>query len=194
MNGGISYMKNSAPATMTVQQFRKEFGHKDPRKQLRGKANRDLGKQFEAMVDESCEYYRVRDIADIEKTPEPLRVIKALEQGRFIACFDKKAQPDYKGVVAQSGRAIAFEAKHSTTGRIEKSRVTQEQTKALERFWSMGAHCFVLVGFDMNKFYRVPWEDWRKMKYIFGRKYIVPEDIVVFSLRTSGNVLLFMDL
>ena len=68
---------------------------KDPNRQLLGKIARERGKQFEGRIDAALEYYAMKGFADIEKTPEPMKPIKDLGNGRFIACYEKKAQPDY---------------------------------------------------------------------------------------------------
>ena len=98
---------------------------KDPKRQLLGKIARECGKQFEGRIDAALEYYAIKGFADIEKTPEPMKPIKDLGNGRFIACYEKKAQPDYKGTL-KGGRSIMFEAKFTATERMEQSRVLEE--------------------------------------------------------------------
>lgn len=72
---------------------------KDPQKQAQGRLNRARGQQFEDRLATAFDYYRERGSASIEKTPEPMKVLKSLGQGRFVACFLKKAQPDYRETV-----------------------------------------------------------------------------------------------
>ena len=43
------------------------------RAQITGKQARVAGNYFENMISASCEYYRDRGIAKIEKTPEPMK-------------------------------------------------------------------------------------------------------------------------
>ncbi len=191
-------MKKAAHTTMTSEQFRHEFGNKDPLRQYQGRVNRSDGLRFEAMIDDGCEYYRRQKIADIEKNSEPMRIIQSLPGGRFIACFARKAQPDYKGTLAINGRSVVFEAKHSSTGKIEQNRVKIEQAEALERHCSLGAYCFVIAGFDMNQFYRIPWHEWRDMKSRLGRQYIRPDDYENckydhYTIKANGHGLLFLD-
>ena len=80
--------------------------------------NRAQGAFFEQMINGACDFYRSRQIADIEKTPEPMRPIKDLGGGKFIAHYTKAAQADFKGFLF-GGQTVMFEAKHTDTGRME---------------------------------------------------------------------------
>lgn len=81
-----------------------------------GARSRAEGAGFEAIISSACDYYRAIGRADIEKTPEPMKPLGgANRSGRFLACYTKQAQPDYKGVLS-GGRAVVFEAKHTDTG------------------------------------------------------------------------------
>lgn len=110
-----------------------------------GMVNRAQGKLFEERIDAALAYYDRLGLASVEKTPEPMRPLKRLSEGRFVAVFEKPAQPDYKGTL-QGGRAVVFEAKHTTTGQMEQSRVTEAQAKRLEHHQELGALCFVVAG------------------------------------------------
>lgn len=63
-------------------------------RQLRGKKSKAAGGYFENMISRACTYYRDKNIAYIEKTPEPMKVLKPMprQPGRFIACFVKAAR------------------------------------------------------------------------------------------------------
>ena len=69
---------------------------KDPMKQYQGAVSRAQGKHFEEYIDLSLRYYEQRGEAVVEKTPEPMRPTKDLGNGKFIAYYEKAAQPDYK--------------------------------------------------------------------------------------------------
>lgn len=161
------------------------------RNAIRGKRNRDSGEYFEQLISASCRYYDGTGKAYITKTPEPMKPIRQTGSGRFEAFFEKKAQPDFKGTLA-GGRAVAFEAKHTETGRMLQSAVNYEQEKQLDRHEQMGALCFVLVSFDFRLFYRVPWDIWRSMKQHYGHKYITPEEAAPYRLRYINGVLDFL--
>ena len=69
-----------------------------------GMLSRAQGQHFEERIDYSLAYYRSAGLAVIEKTPEPMRPIKSLGNGRFVAHYAKAAQPDYKGVLKELRR------------------------------------------------------------------------------------------
>jgi len=164
---------------------------KDPRRQFLGAAARAKGKAFESRIDAAFEYYRLRGDAWIEKTPEPMRPSKSLGNGKFVAFYEKKAQPDYKGVI-QGGREVLFEAKYTDTDRLEQNRVSPAQTEYLTRHEELGAKCFVLAGFGSGNVYRVPWREWTSMKDRLGRKYVTEADLDVNRVRQAPNGLLLV--
>lgn len=164
---------------------------KDPRIQLRGAANKQNGARFEQEIDLACQYYSRKKIAEIEKTPEPMRPIGPAEKGVFKAVYTASAQPDYSGVLA-SGRAVMFEAKYTATEKINQHRVTPEQTEKLSRYHELGGLCFVLICFGCANTYRIPWEVWTHMKEKFGRKYLTEQDVSDYQLR-HNPCLLFLE-
>lgn len=164
---------------------------KNPQRQLQGKINRDKGKRFEALLDASFEYYRVKGFAHIEKTPEPMKPLRSLEAGKFIACFEKRAQPDYKGVV-KGGREVVYEAKFTVSDRLEQNRVLPSQADYMRRHQSLGARCYVLSGFGSGTVYKIPWGVWDSMKERFGRKYVKEGDLKQYTVPVSWNGVLML--
>ena len=168
---------------------------KDPRRQIQGAVSKAQGKKFEDRLDKSFAYYRTHGFAIIEKTPEPMRPIQNLGNGRFVAFFEKKAQPDYKGTI-KGGRTVMFEAKFTSTGKMEQSRVLQGQADYLEGHQKLGARCYVIAGFGSGAVYRFPWNIWRDMKKHFGRKYVTEADVGITAYLvpvTRDGVLLLLD-
>lgn len=162
-------------------------------RRMRGMQNRIAGESFENIIEASLEWYKVRGIAMIEKTPEPMKPLRAPNaRGQFLACYTKQAQPDYKGTLL-GGRSVVFEAKHTDTDRIESSRVTKEQADRLEIHDHLGAAAFVLVSFGLTDFFGIPWEVWRRMKEIYGRKYIKPEELEKFRVPYTAGVIKMLD-
>ena len=155
---------------------------KDPRKVLQGMRSRAQGNQFEQQLEAACTRYAETGAAQISKTPEPMKPLSPPNAyGQFKACYTKKAEPDFKGVLA-GGRAIMFEAKSTATGEMEQSRITKEQAEKLDAYTAMGAHCFVLATFDEARAYRVPWMVWREMKKYFGRKHVTEEQLRPYAV------------
>ena len=168
---------------------------KDPRRQLQGAVSKVLGRRFEDRLDKSFAYYRAHGFAIIEKTPEPMRPVKNLGNGRFEAFFEKKAQPDYKGTI-KGGRTIMFEAKFTGTDRMEQSRVLKGQADYLDQHQGLGARCYVIAGFSSGAVYRFPWNIWQNMKEHFGRKYVTEADVEIAAYLVPvmrDGVLLLLD-
>ena len=154
------------------------------RRSYQGAVSRAQGAQFEQAIAGACDIYREKSMADIEKTPEPMRPIKSLGGGRFIAFFEKQAQPDYKGTLA-GGQAVVFEAKTTSTDRITQDRVTGEQAERLERCYQMGGLAFVLCQFASGQVYKLPWSIWENMQEHFGVKYITEDSAAPYRCRLT---------
>jgi recombination protein U len=161
----------------------------NPVNQIRGRQNRANGALFENMIDASCKLYDLRGAAHIEKTPEPMKITQSFHNGYFKAVFTKQAQPDFKGTLA-GGRSVVFDAKETDLDRIQQSAITPEQEKDLNKHEALGALCFILVSFNFQTFYRVPWDDWKKMRELFGHKYATEKELQEFRVKfISGNIM-----
>lgn len=159
---------------------------------LAGRRSRAAGAEWERLLEASCQHYRLKGLAEIEKTPEPMKPLGSKNaKGQFLACYTKQAQPDYKGTLA-GGRAVVFEAKHTDSDRLLQSAVTPDQERRLDRHMTLGADCFVMVSFGFREFFKVPWAVFRDMKRHYGRKYIKPEDVQEYKVRYMGGVLHFL--
>lgn len=164
----------------------------DPRKSIQGARNRAAGAFFEDAILRACKHYWLSGQAAIDKTPEPMQPIKDLGNGRFVAHYAKKAQPDFQGTL-QGGRSVCFEAKHTDADLIRQGAVTDEQAKVFDVKEALGAVCFVLVSFGFREFYRVPWAVWRDMRAHFGHKYMTPVEGVKYRLPVTTGLLLFLE-
>lgn len=165
---------------------------KDPNRQIQGARSKAVGNLFEQIIDISCIHYKRKKVALIEKTPEPMKPIRSLGKGRFVACFEKQAQPDYKGTL-NNGQAIIFEAKHTDKEQIEQSRLTDEQMELLGLYSEMGAICFILVSIGMEKFYRIPWEVWRDMKVIYNRKHMKLHELEDYKVTVQNGLIMLLE-
>ena len=158
------------------------------RNAIQGAQNRAAGEFFEGMIKAACQRYREMEAADIDKTPEPTKQLTKMdERGQFRACYEKKAQPDFKGTLA-GGRSIVFEAKFTSTGKMKQDVVMKQQADSLDRHEKLGAVCFVIVGFGVNDVRRIPWELWKRMKEELGRKYITPEDWRKYTVKQKRGI------
>ena len=106
----------------------------------RANRSRLSGQYFEGMITASLNWYRDMGVAYIEKTPEPMKPLRAPNrQGQFLACFTKQGQPDFKGTLT-GGRSVVFEAKHTDDDKIEYGRLTHEQIEARSCCLRSGQH------------------------------------------------------
>jgi recombination protein U len=158
--------------------------------QYQNKVNNAQGHFFEGSILGGCAVYMNRGRAVIDKTPEPFRVLEKSRDGIFKGRFTARAQPDFQGTLA-GGRSIVFEAKYTTTDRLKRDVLTQEQQNALEYHGKQGALSAVCAGIG-NDFFFVPWAVWRDMKEHFGRKYVTAADLEQWRVRFNGAVL-FLD-
>ena len=164
----------------------------DYKKSLQGYQNRAAGSYFEDLITATCEYYRVIHIAEIEKTPEPIKILARPDQhGRFSACYQKKAQPDFKGTV-KGGKSVVFDCKNTFSDRILEHALSDEQRDALINHAVLGADAFVLVSFSFSEFFAVPIIVWIQMKQIFGRKYLKPEDLTEYKVLAVNGIIDFL--
>ena len=157
-------------------------------RQKTGLINKRVGAHLEHIIEMTCDYYRRKGIAHLEKTPEPLKPIRAMHNGQFIAVFTKTAQPDFKGTL-KDGRSCCFEAKHSDSDRILQNRITPEQWESLDLHERLGAETFVVVGLGWGNFYKVPWGTWKGMKEFFGHKYMNEEELERFRIEYRDGIL-----
>lgn len=167
----------------------------NPKNQAINRKNRAVGELFEKWIQVACDYYWSKGYACIEKTPEPLRPLQPYGDrsgGRFIACFVKQAQPDFKGALCD-GTCILFDAKYTEKDRIQQHAVTEMQWKAFDKYESMGAKCFVVVSVRLESFYRVPWNVWSHMKELFGHKYMSLEELENYKVPERNCTILFLE-
>lgn len=166
----------------------------DQRRQITGARSRASGEIFEKWISAACEFYQREGYAVIEKTPEPMKPLgKADKSGRFLACFTKQAQPDFKGALCD-GSCIIFDAKHTEKDRIQQNVITDTQWKTFDRYEAMGAKCYVVVSIGMKDFYRVPWDVWKQMKELFGHKYMaVGMELEQYKVPDRNCTILFLE-
>ena len=87
------------------------------RRQWQNRVNNAQGHFFEESIKAACVVYSMEGRAEVDKTPEPFRVMEKSRDGIFKGRFTAHAQPDFQGTLA-GGRSIVFEAKYTTTGRL----------------------------------------------------------------------------
>lgn len=160
-----------------------------------GRRSRQLGDIFEQWILRGCDWYCDKEIAYIEKTPEPMRPIKVYgdrRKGQFIAIYTKQAQPDFKGTL-YDGSTIIFDAKSTSQDILQQSAVTDEQRKEFDRYEKMGARCYIMATLDFTDFYRIPWGDWKAAPEKLGRKHFKRGDLEPYRIQCRNGVILFLE-
>ncbi|MEA5057748.1 MAG: Holliday junction resolvase RecU [Anaerotignum propionicum] len=167
-----------------------KYNQQRDQRKYQNTVNNAQGHFFESYIKAACNIYSERERAEIDKIPEPFRVLEKSRDGVFKGRFTAHAQPDFQGTLA-GGRSIVFEAKYTTTDRMKQDVLTEDQEEALTHHASLGALAAVCVGIKDDSFL-VPWEIWRDMKQLYGRKYVTAEDLEKFRVRFNGAVM-FLD-
>lgn len=157
------------------------------KRQYKNRINNAQGQHFENEILAGCKMYEQHGIATIDKTPEPFKVTsKNHKTGEFTGRFRKHAQPDFQGTL-YGGRSIVFEAKMTTKDRITRNVLTDTQMDVLEKHNRLGALCGVCICIQ-DDFFFIPWNVWRDMKEMYGRRYLKAEDIEEYKVRFDGTV------
>ncbi len=151
------------------------------KRQKRAEANRSSrknGRVFEDMIERACKFYEDAGLARITKVPEARRVVgRTAGRGSLMICANAaKADPDFMGSVAPDGKCMVFDAKHTDKGKILLNALTDNQRDIMAAHEKCGARCFVAVSFGFEKYFMIPYDMWRDMKKVFGRRYILPDD------------------
>ncbi len=160
------------------------------KRKYQSQKNNAQGKYFENYISGACRTYAEQGRANIHKIPEPFRVMKKYKDGTFTGRFTALAQPDFQGTL-QGGQSIVFEAKYTTTAKMERKVLSKTQMEALEYHHQLGAKAGVCIGIGDNSFF-IPWEAWRDMKQLYGHQHLTVKDAEEYRVRFNGSVM-FLD-
>lgn len=123
-------------------------------------ANR--GMSFEEYITYANQRYRAAGIAVVEKQHTLFKPLRN-GYGKIVGCkVEEKATVDFMG--RYRNIPVAIEAKHTSSNRIKFSEVKDHQAEFLDDFTDgkygsgFGA---VLVSFNLERFFLVPWEFWK---------------------------------
>lgn len=171
---------------ISIEEYRKMIGNsnivKKPNRQLAGRVSHGIGENFELEIENICNIYETKKLAKIEKTPEPMKVLRHIDGATFEAVFTKAAQPDFKGTI-KGGRTVVFDAKYTESDRITYQVLSDFQRETLLKYKELGAIAFILVGFSDGSIYRIDIDTWESMKENFGRKYLKQTELEEMALK-----------
>ena len=160
---------------------------------LRGAQNRKEGEVFEELIEKACFFYMSRHTANIEKTPEPMKILRSMGEGKFLSCFTKSAQPDFKGTL-RGGQAICFDAKATSTEKIPVSALSQEQVSSLAEHTLLGANTGVILCFSFRTFAYIPCEVLMRAKELNGHKHWTEQDAEPYRVSMYKGYLDFLNM
>lgn len=111
-----------------------------------------LGVDFESLINESNQYYLLKNIASIYKKPTPIQIVKVEYPSRnkakiTEAYYRMPSTTDYNGIYR--GKYIDFEAKSCHTTSFPFNHIYVHQIKHLETVQNMGGISFLIIEFSM---------------------------------------------
>lgn len=153
-------------------------------------ANR--GQALEQLIDFTNAQYAQRGIAQIDKVPTPVKVLR-ITSGRIRDGFyDRKGTVDYIGTY--KGRSIIFDAKSTKQStRFDLKNVHNHQVDYMVRAHNAGAVCFLLVEFTQHRtIFLLPlqtlmyyWD--RRKPGVKGTQSIPLDDFGVYAIQVTGS-------
>lgn len=176
-NGTVSYPAGVTGGTRKL----KRTPNNVKRSRISGLKARTNGHKFEHIIDVTCKMYEKKGVGLIQKTPEPMRVIKNKGNGQFTCVFEKKAQPDYTGVL-KGGVSIMFEAKHTDGTRFPFNRINDEQWATLKRHHTLGGQTYVVLSFNRTDYYSVPFADWMTLVSASKKKSVNASELADYRI------------
>lgn len=156
-------------------------------------ANR--GKPLEDLLVLINSRYRSKGKAVIHKVPTAWIPIRGAAGKIINAKVEEKAAVDFLG--SYRGRSLAYDAKHTKDKRIRWDRVEPHQAEFLDDWVKDGGIGFVLVGYDMLKYYLIPWDAWRNgllaWRQSKGAASIHVGELALIGVETSQDYLKSVD-
>jgi recombination protein U len=136
----------------------------------------NLGMYAETVVQRSCDYYRMNEIAFIEKRQLPIKIIKKINSNTIIGKLIDKSSVDFFGCF--NTKHLEFEVKETSDKNFSLSMLKQHQFDYLKKLNNNKITCFLIVYFaKYDEFYLLDF--FWVLKYIekYNIKSIKYEDI-----------------
>lgn len=137
--------------------------------------------------------YAASGRACVVRTPPPMRLLRPLRAGQFVAVHASHGPPDYVG--CSDGFALMLEAKHSAAKRWAFSNLHAHQAQNMTSWVKSGGHSFVLLHFSKTRqnfaldwrLLQPRWHAWhldsiRKLRSARGAASFSPADIDSFGV------------
>lgn len=121
------------------------------------------GSTLEDFINRTCDQYREKHLALIQKVPTPITPVRIDQASRHItlAYFDKKSTVDYIGVV--QGIPVCFDAKECTKDVFPLQNIHQHQVEFMTDFEQQEGIAFLIIYFShRDEFYYMPCREMEK--------------------------------
>lgn len=129
------------------------------RQELMAKSHANRGRSLEDVIIFANKRYRENKIALIDKVPTEW-IPQRGKSGRIVgAKVEHKSIIDFTG--HYQGTPIAFDAKHTKEHNIRWDELQPHQAEFLSDWELTGGLSFILVSFNMEFFFLVPWQVWK---------------------------------
>lgn len=120
----------------------------------------NLGNDFETEINESNDYYRLKQIAVVHKKPTPVQIVKvdypARNKAKIVEAYYKTpSTTDYNGIYKE--KYIDFEAKSCRELNFSFERIYEHQIKHLDSIDKLGGIAFLIIEFSsIDEVYILP--------------------------------------
>lgn len=123
------------------------------------KTHANRGRNLEELIMYANDQYRKQKLAVIDKVPTEWLPTRG-KSGKIVgAKVTKKSIVDFTGHA--KGIPIAFDAKHTKEHNIRWDELQPHQAEFLSDWQLTGGTSFILVSFNMQYFFAVPWQFWK---------------------------------
>lgn len=123
------------------------------------KTHANRGRNLEELINYVNGEYRKQKLALIDKVPTEWIPLRG-KSGKIVgAKVERKSIVDFTGHC--QGRPIAFDTKHTKEHNIRWDELQPHQAEFLADWHLTGGIAFILVSFNMQYFFAVPWTFWK---------------------------------
>ena len=152
------------------------------------------GSTLEEFINRTCEQYREKGLALIQKVPTPITPVRIDQQSRHItlAYFDQKSTVDYIGAV--QGIPVCFDAKECSTDNFPLQNIHAHQVEFMRDFERQQGIAFLISYFShRDEIYYMPFAQvlkfWERGRNGGLKHFKYTELEPQWFLRKTGNIL-----
>lgn len=114
----------------------------------------NLGMYAETVIQRSCDYYRLHNIAFIEKRQLPIKIIKRINETTIVGKLLSKSYVDFFG--SYHGQHLEFEVKETKQDDLSLLIFKPHQLEYLKLISKQNVICFLIIYFSKyDEFYKI---------------------------------------